>query len=271
MDKQRRQELGAAAVVSAALTGLVLLVNALAGPGQQDADAIPAQEPIQVFPDFASIQDVEIKKQQFFDYLQDYIDARNAEVAQRREQLQAYAAAITDGGSLSRIELDRLQQLADMYRLDMENSTESAAEMIQTLLNRVDVIPTSLVLAQAANESAWGTSRFTLEGFNLFGQWCFEEGCGIVPRQRAAGAIHEVKRFESIQRAIDSYFLNINTHHSYRFFRDLRAQMRAQERQLNSVVLAFGLGRYSERGGNYIDEVQNIIIQNELTERDSVH
>ena len=133
---------------------------------------------------------------------------------------------------------------------------------------RVDIIPASLVLAQAANESAWGTSRFTLEGNNIFGQWCYEEGCGIVPRRRAAGATHEVRRFETIEEAVAAYFVNINTNPVYQYLRELRAQMRVQQLELNPLVLAFGLGRYSERGGNYIDEVQSIIIQNDLLSRD---
>ncbi len=271
LDNSRKQELLTAGALSLALAGLILLVTRLASPDENALISEQAHEPIQVFPDFASIQNVDVKKQQFFDYLQDYINARNEEVAVRREQLLAFSDVMSNGGSLSRIELDRLQELADIYRLDVERSTESVAELIDSLLRRVDVIPTSLVLAQAANESAWGTSRFALEGFNIFGQWCFEEGCGIVPRRREVGATHEVKRFESIELAIDSYFLNLNTHYSYRFFRDLREEMRKQQRELDSVILAFGLGRYSERGDNYIDEVQNIIIQNELTIRDSVH
>ena len=271
MENDRRQEYLVAGLTAVALAATILLVQRLVEPGLDDRVMLVPQEPITVFPDFASIQDVDVKKQQFFDYLQDYVDAQNAKVAEQRLVLLDYASVVKAGGNLSRTELAQLQEMADTYRLDLEGSALSVAQLITALLRRVDVIPTSLVLAQAANESAWGTSRFVLEGFNIFGQWCFEEGCGIVPRRRAAGAIHEVKRFDNVQLAIESYFLNINTHYSYRFFRDLRSQMRNQERRLDALVLAFGLGRYSERGDNYIDEVQNIIIQNGLTRRDSIH
>jgi Bax protein len=133
---------------------------------------------------------------------------------------------------------------------------------------RVDVLPPSLVLAQAANESAWGTSRFALEGNSLFGQWCYVEGCGIVPRRRARGATHEVKSFDSVAGTVRAYFNNINTNQSYEYLRELRADMREEDQPIDSMVLAFGLEPYSQRGDRYVDEVQNIIMQNDLHERD---
>jgi Bax protein len=139
---------------------------------------------------------------------------------------------------------------------------------VNELLFKVDVIPASLVLAQAANESAWGTSRFALEGNNIFGQWCFEEGCGIIPNRRVEGATHEVKSFDTIEAAIEGYFLNINSHHLYAAFRQERARLRRLGRRLDSMVLAQGLDRYSQRGENYIDEVQTLIQQNDLRQRD---
>jgi Bax protein len=136
------------------------------------------------------------------------------------------------------------------------------------LLKRVDTIPVSLALAQAANESAWGTSRFALEGNNLFGQWCYDEGCGLVPNRRRANASHEVQSFESIEAAVRAYFMNINTHDRYQGFRDLRFQMRSKEGELDPFALAWGLDGYSERGEAYVDEVQTIILQNDLTNKD---
>jgi Bax protein len=146
------------------------------------------------------------------------------------------------------------------------NFTEK--EIIEELILRVDLIPASLALAQAANESAWGTSRFTILGNNIFGQWCYEIGCGIVPARRAAGATHEVKAFDTIQQSVEAYFLNINTHESYSYLRDLRAKMRKRDFKLDPMSLAIGLGRYSQRGDRYVDEIQRIIIQNDLRARD---
>ena len=163
---------------------------------------------------------------------------------------------------------DWLLELSKRYRLAQADFDQPQA-WLDELLRRVDFIPTSLVLAQAANESAWGTSRFVREGNNLFGQWCFDPGCGIVPQQRRSGASHEVRQFATLRDAVRSYFFNLNTNFSYHPFRELRQEMRAQGRKLDSMVLAFGLNRYSERGRSYVDELQIMIVQNDLAARDA--
>lgn len=90
----------------------------------------------------------------------------------------------------------------------------------------------------------------------------------MVPQRRASGATHEVRRFDSIAASVKGYFNNINTHHLYAYLRELRAFMRNQQQTLDPMVLAYGLGSYSERGEHYVDEIQNIIIQNKLRNRD---
>ncbi|MCH7815266.1 MAG: glucosaminidase domain-containing protein [Proteobacteria bacterium] len=266
VDTARKIELFTAAAVACAMIILLIVVQRFASSGSLDAIVVEAQPPIIVFPDFASIQNIQVKKQQFFDYLQDYIAAENRNILALRKQLHAYADIVASGAAFSTHEKAWVLDLADAYRLDIDRQSEQT--IVGELLLRVDVIPISLVLAQAANESAWGTSRFALEGNNIFGQWCYEEGCGIVPMRRASGATHEVKRFSSVEEAVGAYFLNINTHHLYQYLRELRGQMRQQQQSLDPMVLAFGLGRYSARGDSYVDEVQTIIIQNELRLRD---
>ncbi len=113
-----------------------------------------------------------------------------------------------------------------------------------------------MVLAQAADESAWGRSRFALFGHNLFGQWCFLPGCGIVPKRRPKGAHYEVQRFNNENEAIASYFHNLNTGKSYRM---LRAQSRKNNKPLSGITLAQGLNHYSSRGIKYVREIQQII------------
>ena len=262
----RGQELGVAALTSLALAGLIATVSQLASPVLPEITIETELTPITVFPDFASIQDVDVKKQQFFDYLEDYVIAQNESISEIREELQSFADIANSGVGFSNREREWILELADYYRIETADKTDR--EIANELMLRVDEIPVSLVLAQAANESAWGTSRFALEGNNIFGQWCFEEGCGIIPNRRRSGATHEVKRFDSISESISGYFQNINTHHSYRYLRELRAEMRESEDELDSLLLASGLGRYSERGDHYVDEVQNIILQNDLLERD---
>ena len=223
-------------------------------------------EPIVVFPDFASISDIDEKKQQFFDFLQDYVRYENSLVSDLRLRLLSYAEIVGDGVPLSGRERQWVIDLAVTYGVEAQTTNDQG--LVKELLLSVDVIPASLVLAQAANESAWGTSRFALEGNNIFGQWCFVEGCGIIPKRRIEGATHEVKSFASIEAAIEGYFLNINSHNLYADFREERARLRRLGLSLNSIELAEGLENYSQRGANYIDEVQTLIYQNNLRRRD---
>lgn len=225
-------------------------------------------EPIVVFPDFASFPDVNVKKQMFFDFLELYIAAENDKVKQVRSELLELADVASKNFHLSRTERRRLLAMARDYGVDTENRSEK--QIIFELLKRVDTIPVSLALAQAANESAWGTSRFALEGNNVFGQWCYDQGCGLVPNRRSNAANHEVRSFTNVESAVQAYFINLNTHEEYEHFRELRSQMRDQQRELDSLVLAYGLVGYSERGEHYVDELQTIIQQNGLRTRDRI-
>lgn len=264
--QKRKLELATAGLISVALAALTFAVTELAPPHGPAVELAVTPEPIVVFPDFASFVDMDAKKLQFFDFLQDYVRYENSLVSDLRIALLSDAEIVEGGIPLSGRERKWVNDLAITYDVDAEALSDQA--LVTELLMRVDVIPASLVLAQAANESAWGTSRFALEGNNIFGQWCFEEGCGIVPNRRIEGATHEVKSFASIEAAIEGYFLNINTHHLYADFREERARLRRLGLSLNSIHLVEGLEHYSQRGANYIDEVQELIYQNDLRRRD---
>jgi len=225
---------------------------------------------LSVLPDFTLITDVDARKQQFFDFLEAYVNAENKRLLQRRESLAMFSQILANGHRLSPSERLNLAKHALDYRIDFNSDAGQRGDtaLVAQLLRRVDVIPVSLVLAQAANESAWGTSRFAVDGNNLFGQWCYEEGCGFVPLARDNKASHEVRKFNTIAAAVSAYFRNINTHPSYSNFRRMREKMREQEKNLDPIQLAYGLESYSQRGDNYIDEVQTIIQQNDLRLRD---
>ena len=132
----------------------------------------------------------------------------------------------------------------------------------------MDIIPPSLVMAQAANESAWGTSRFATQGNNLFGQWCFNQGCGLVPRSRPEGMSHEVEVFDSPYQSIRSYITNLNRHNAYQGLRDRRDALRAQGQFPDGATLAGGLEAYSERGQAYVHEIRAMINSNGLPDYD---
>lgn len=255
---------------AAILTASVLLVQTPPIPEAEVLEpvvpTVPRIQPISVFPDFSSMPVVEIRKRWFLDYIEMYVDAENQRVAGQRELLLGFANVVAQGFTLSRTERRQLRALAEVYQVPTDEASER--ELVVELLKRVDTIPVSLALAQAANESAWGTSRFALEANNIFGQWCYEAGCGLVPTRRHASATHEVRSFESVEHAVQAYFLNLNTHPGYEDFRQMRLQMRTQTGNLDPLVLAYGLMVYSQRGQHYVDEVQTIIQQNGLRQRD---
>lgn len=224
-------------------------------------------------PDFSQYENTQAKKQAFFDYLLPLIEKSADRVQQQRQQLLALQAAWQAEGELSSQQLAQLKVLAEEYGLEIPETEEGATpqgidEGMAALLKRVDTLPPSLILAQAANESAWGTSRFATQANNLFGQWCFTQGCGLVPARRGARETHEVRKFKSPQRAVGAYFNNINSSRAYAQLRQLRAQARADNRPLLGTDLAAGLSKYSSRGQAYIKEIRAMIRYNQLERYD---
>ena len=159
-----------------------------------------------------------------------------------------------------------LREIVETYRVE-DFAIDDDASWAR-LLRRADVIPVSLVLAQAANESGWGTSRFARQGNNFFGQWCFEPGCGLVPRDRGAGKKHEVAVFESPRASVEAYIRNLNSHPAYRGLRGIRQQLRSNDQPVTGIALAAGLEKYSERGAEYIEELRAMIRYNDLSKYD---
>jgi len=208
-------------------------------------------------PDFSTYTDVKQKKEDFFAFLLPRVKHANDNILQERRQIFLLQSSLPN---LSSDQTQALLKLKEKYEVDLTNHND----IIKELIKRVDIIPASLALAQAANESAWGTSRFAEEGNNLFGQWCYVEGCGIVPNQRTDSKRHEVAKFDSILDSIESYMRNLNSQFSYEKLRTLRAQARADEDIITGVNLANGLWSYSIRREAYVDEIQLMIKQNQL-------
>ena len=138
---------------------------------------------------------------------------------------------------------------------------------LTTLKIRMDEIPVSIAIAQAAKETGWGTSRFALEGNALFGQWTFS-GEGIKPASADSGSSHKVMKFKVLQASVRAYQRNLNTHSSYREFRKVRAIQRDNQGQLNSLELVNYLDKYAETGKEYTRILKKIIEQNKLTDFD---
>jgi len=138
---------------------------------------------------------------------------------------------------------------------------------LSTLKIRMDEIPVSLAIAQAAKETGWGTSRFAQEGNALFGQWTWS-GEGLRPKEAKEGQEHKVMKFNILQASVRAYQRNLNTHSTYKDFRKARAKLRDSNKKLDSMVLSKYLNKYAETGNQYVEVLQKIIKQNKLKDFD---
>lgn len=186
----------------------------------------------------------------------------NELIQQDRAEIKALRAKKKSSARLTDWENLRLQAISRTYGLNNVDMEE--------LLRRVDVIPPSLALAQSAEESGWGTSRFAREGNALFGQRTFRGNKGIVPKERAKGAAYKVRAFDHLIDGVKSYARNLNTHAAYRKFRATRSVLRRGGKTLNGHGLAEALTAYSERGRAYVKTIQSIIRVNGLHQFDKV-
>jgi Bax protein len=210
-------------------------------------------------PNFAAIKDVKQKKRAFFSYIRPHVLAMNEKIKQQRATIIAIHTTWKKTPQLSEEEQAKFMKIADRYHVDL---TLPFNQIYAELIKRVDVIPAELVLVQAANESAWGTSRFAKQGKNFFGIWCYKKGCGIVPKKRNKGAVHEVAKFDTVAQCIEHYFFNLNTHGFYKDFRQLRFKLRQKGEPITADKLAAGLKNYSERRQAYVDELRAMIRHN---------
>jgi len=200
------------------------------------------------------------KKTVFFRALLPIVLAENLRIwRQRVFVLQQFGQGVIDPQSDAGQEM---LAIAVQYRVEGDLNDPKVREI---LLNRVDTVPVALVLAQAAQESGWGTSRFALEGNNLFGIWTWDVDQGSVPVNRPGDANHLVRVYPNVQASVRAYLHNINIGFAYVDFRTLRAQMRASGKSLDALQLAGALNRYSITGDLYIDNIRAMIRSNELS------
>ncbi len=207
-------------------------------------------------PNFSDIKDVKEKKRQFFAFIQPAIEKHHEQILNTRAQLVEIKEQYIKAHTLSPSQKTLINELLVRYKIKTKYGVMS---QLNRLLNKVDIVPVPLTLVQAANESAWGTSRFSRVGLNFFGIWCFKKGCGMVPSGRDLDADHEVEAFKSVDDAIRKYTHNINTNNAYRMFRKIRKELRDENLPLSSEALASGLIHYSERGDEYVKELIEMI------------
>ena len=217
------------------------------------------------------------KKELFYRALLPLILYANELILNDRRKLQNIAKQQAGGSALTPEDYAWLQALAIKYRLAKADNAavdivaKDVPVLIAELLLRVDIIPPSLALGQGAYESGYGTSRFSLEGNALFGQWTWGSK-GIKPlQQRSSKGDYKVAAYDWPLDSVRAYMLNLNTQRSYEELRRQRTRMKQREEPLSGLALTRALSKYSEKGQEYVNTLQGIIRVNQLAIADSAH
>ena len=204
-----------------------------------------------------------LKKVEFIETLLPLIAYQNQQILVERERLFKIQNYLLDNKTLNQNDLEYLSAIADKYLIETNNKHK--IDIVDKLLLSVNIIPTSIVLAQAATESGWGTSRFAKEYNALFGQYTYNEKKGVIPYEREIGKKHLIRHFSSLDKSVESYFKNINTHYAYEKFRSIRNAM--HENNFDIKLLTNALDVYAE-DKSYVDTINSIIDTNEFTQFD---
>ena len=203
------------------------------------------------------------QKEEFIRYMKGLVDKSNEEIRKDREFITGFfTKAVPDAfRGLNQQNVGYLIALRNKY--GVENLFDR-----DEYYKRIDVIPVSLAIAQAALESGWGKSRFAREANNLFGHWTYS-GVGLMPQNRLPGKTHMIRIFSSLQKSVNGYMLNLNTNIAYEDFRNRRLKARNEGKNYTGMEAAKTMIHYSELKGEYIKMVQEMIEQNNLAIYDS--
>lgn len=210
--------------------------------------------------DIADVVSVKTRKRVFIKAILPVVLRVNEDILAAREKLQGLRDILDSGMSLSDDQRKWLYEMADRYETDPYDW--------DAFMARVDIIPPSLAIAQAAEESGWGTSRFAREGNALFGQYTFAAANGMLPEERASGQNHLIRAYSSLVDGVRSYMHNLNYHRAYGEFRSSRKWLRDRAQPIDGDKLAGELLRYSERGAKYVKTLRTIMRANNLAPLD---
>jgi uncharacterized FlgJ-related protein len=211
------------------------------------------------------------KKKLFFRLIAPIVLRINELILEDRTRAKELTRRLAQGQSVTPDDQAWLTALAVKYKVLKSTSERLDSDAFPELLLRVDVVPPSLSLAQAASESGWGTSRFAAQGNSLFGQWTW--GKGLKPAQQRSSELgdYRIAAFDSTAQAAYSYALNLNTARAYRDLRLKRADLRRQGLRISGTVLAETLLNYSERGQAYVGDLKALIRNNRLDDADDAY
>lgn len=213
-------------------------------------------------PAYQKIGNSKAKKQAFVTVLMPKINRANAAILQERAYVEAFfSKCILTNNAFDREEIEHLSHIAKKYRIKALYDKKS-------YLRKIDLIPASMVLAQAAMESGWGKSRFAVLANNIFGEWTYGKN-GIVPADRPKGMTHKIRKFKDLDASVAAYMLNLNRNRAYKGFRNVRYAYRLAGKRFTGLEGAKMMVNYSAIGKKYTATLQKMIAGNRWEKYDS--
>ena len=213
--------------------------------------------------DFLELEPARLKKSLFIKTILPIIFLENEKVLLERKKILEWWTE-TDGEQIKReFWPEWLKKISQKYLFDGEN--------MGNLLMRIDIIPISLALSQAAVESGWGSSRYAREGNAMFGQYTYDAESGLVPKNRSEEKTFLIKKFLTLSDSVESYIRNLNTHNAYSDFRKLRKNLRMNGESISGDLLSEKLLNYSERRELYIGDIKEVMKTNNFIKFDKIY
>jgi Bax protein len=211
------------------------------------------------------------KKKLFFRVIAPVVLRINELILEDRARVQKLTERLAQGQSVAPDDQAWLTSVAVKYKVIDSPAERLDRDAYAELLKRIDIVPPSLALAQAASESGWGTSRFAAQGNSLFGQWTWGKGLKPAEQRTSTHGDYRIAAFDSMGQAAYAYALNLDTGNAYRDLRLKRADLRRDGLRVSGTVLAETLLKYSERGQAYVDDLKSLIRQNRLDDADDAY
>jgi Bax protein len=212
--------------------------------------------------EFYNIKDKELAKAYFLEHLYELIEQENIAILKERE----FVINVLNNKFL---ELQKdTELLAKLVEIKQKYNIQNIYSL-EEYLKKIDVIPPSLALAQAAVESAWGKSRFVKEANNIFGHWTYDRNSGLIPKNRDLGKKHLIKIFPSLRESVQAYMLNLNRNKAYKEFQEQRYIANLNSLKIDGLELSKTMNNYSGIAQKYLNILESVILSNSLEEFDN--
>jgi uncharacterized FlgJ-related protein len=213
---------------------------------------------------------VENKKRLFFRVLAPLVLRANELIMIDRDRLQNIKSSFSQNTSIPENDQAWIKKISLVYKVNLDDG-QVTTSILDELWEKVDIVPVSLALAQAAEESGWGTSRFAAQGNAVYGQWTWGENAIKPEQQRKELGNYGIASFETLQQSVSAYMLNLNTHNAYSSLRGKRAELRKNSEDISGYILAGQLTKYSERGEDYVKGLRSLMDINRLAPADDAY